>query len=94
MATSIKSTDLNAKTYQSISVLKRQLKGYVDTVANYNGTGPNGWAGVTIKPNQITGRGLDLAIPNAGTAAQQAAIRDAITYGASKGVTVNPIIIP
>lgn len=94
LATSIKSTDLNAASYQNTSTLNRTLTGYIDSVANYNGTGPQGWAGVVINQGQIMSRGLDLAIPNAGTAAQQQILNQAVQYGTSKGVQVNVIIKP
>lgn len=40
------------------------------------------------------GRGLDLAIPHGGSASQQAIINQAVRYGATRGVAVNPIIFP
>ncbi|KVG57943.1 filamentous hemagglutinin N-terminal domain-containing protein [Burkholderia territorii] len=94
IATSIKSLDVNATSYQNTSTLTRTVNGYIDKVAAYNGTSQQGWARVTIDPAQITGRSLDLVVPNAGSAAQQQVINQAIQYGASKGVTVNVIIHP
>jgi hypothetical protein len=94
LATSIKSLDLGAPSYQDAAALDRTLSGYIDKVVNYNGTGPQGWAGVIIPQSQITGRALDLAIPNAGTAVQQKIINQAVLNGAAKGVTVNVIIYP
>lgn len=91
VATSIKSLDLQAPTYQSATTLQRTLNGYVDSVANFQG---RNWAGVTIRARDITARALDLAVPGAGTAAQQAAINQAVAYGASRGVTVNVIPFP
>lgn len=88
MATSIKSLNVDANSYQSTATLSRMLNGYIDSVAGYNGTGPNGWAGVKIDSSQITGRGFDLVIPNAGSTAQQQAINQAVQYGVSKGVKV------
>jgi filamentous hemagglutinin len=83
-----------SNSYQSTATLSRTLNGYIDSVAGYNGTGPNGWAGVKIDSSQITGRGLDLVIPNAGSTAQQQAINQAVQYGVSKGVKVNVNIHP
>jgi filamentous hemagglutinin len=94
MATSIKSLNVDANSYQSTATLSRTLSGYIDSVAGYNGTGPNGWANVIITPSQITGRSLDLVIPNSGSTAQQQAINQAVQYGLSKGVTVNVIVHP
>ncbi|KVH51153.1 hypothetical protein WJ39_08300 [Burkholderia diffusa] len=94
VATSIKSLDVNANSYQSMATLARTINGYIDSVASYNGTGKDGWAGVTITSSQITGRGLDLVIPNAGSVAQQQIINQAVQYGRSKGVAVNVIVHP
>lgn len=91
LATSIKSIDLDAATYQNGATLARTLGGYVDKVADFQGTT---WAGVAVRGQSITGRALDLAIPNSGSAAQQAIINQTVTYGASRGVSVNVIVFP
>ncbi|MGH6613388.1 LysM peptidoglycan-binding domain-containing protein [Sphingomonas sp.] len=91
LATSIKSLDLDAATYQSGSTLTRTLNGYVDKVAGFQG---RTWAGVRIRPQDVTGRALDLAIPHSGSAAQQAIISQTVKYGASRGVAVNVIHFP
>jgi filamentous hemagglutinin len=91
LATSIKSLDLNAAAYQNTSTLNRTLNGYVDTMAGFQG---RTWAGVRIRPQDITGRALDLAVPHSGSAAQQVIINQTVTYGASRGVTVNIIPFP
>lgn len=89
VATSIKSLNLDAATYQSESALARTLNSYVNKVAGFQGAT---WAGTTIRAGEISGRALDLAIPHSGSAAQQAIINQAVTYGASRGVAVNIII--
>ncbi len=94
VATSIKSLDVNASSYQSTATLTRTLNRYIDNVAAYNGTGPGGWAGANVDASQITARGLDLVIPNSGSIAQQQVIKQAVEYGLSKGVKVNVIIHP
>jgi RHS repeat-associated protein len=90
VATSIKSLDLQAASYQSASVLSRTVSGYVDQVAAFQG---RTWAGVTVRGGDITGRALDLAVPQFGTAAQRAVLNQAVQYGASRGVAVNIITI-
>ena len=83
-ATSIKSIDLNAATYQNISSLTSRLNGYVDAVANFNGAR---FFGTVINSSQIGARQLQLAIPSTGaSAAQQAAINAAATRAQSLGV--------
>lgn len=91
IATSIKSIDLNAPSYLNDATLSRTLNGYVDKAAAFNG---RTWAGRTIESDDILGRGLDLAIPHSGSASQQVIINQAVQYGATRGVVVNPIIFP
>ncbi|WP_325095504.1 hypothetical protein, partial [Burkholderia contaminans] len=43
IATSIKSLDVNATSYQNTSTLTRTVNGYIDKVAAYNGTSQQGW---------------------------------------------------
>jgi CDI toxin restriction endonuclease-like domain len=82
-ATSIKSIDLNATTYQNIGSLTSKLNGYVDAVANFNGAT---FSGVAINSSQITARQLQLAIPSGSSAAKQAAINAAATRAQGMGV--------
>lgn len=91
IATSIKSIDLNAASYLNDATLNRTLTGYVDKTAAFNG---RTWARRVIQSDDILGRGLDLAIPHSGNASQQAIINQAVRYGATRGVVVNPIIYP
>ncbi len=91
LATSIKSIDLNAKTYQDVTKLEYRLKNYVDKVAGFNG---QAWAEVVIKSSDVKTRALDLAIPFNGSTAQQGILNQIVNYGTSKGVTVNIIIYP
>lgn len=88
LATSIKSMDLSAKSYQNIATLDRTLTGYVDSVAAFNG---RTWAGVTV--NGVTSRALELAIPGVRSVAQQDALVRALQYGRSVGVDVKVITI-
>ncbi|MGL4825647.1 MAG: hypothetical protein ACRC4G_05595, partial [Alphaproteobacteria bacterium] len=89
VVTSIKSIDLNAKTYQDAKKLQRTLEKYVDKVADFRG---DIFAGQPVSAEKITLRALDLAIPNRGTVTQQKILRELIDYGKIKNVVVNPII--
>ena len=60
IATSIKSIDLTAKSYQNINVLTRTVQGYINTLAKWQGSY---WGGVEIRAEQIAQRQLLLAIP-------------------------------
>jgi len=94
VATSIKSIDLNAVSYQNISTLMRTVKGYIDTMAVYQGQ-PTSWGGAVVYASEITARVVDLAIPaGAGTEAQLAALRALQQYAATIGVTLNIIPVP
>ncbi|WDZ87372.1 RHS repeat-associated core domain-containing protein [Micromonospora cathayae] len=94
VATSIKSVDLSAKSYQNAGRLTSLGKGYVDKVAGFAQNGASvSHGGTTITGSQVTGRALDIAVPRGvGSAAQQNALNNIVQYGASKGVTVR--IIP
>jgi len=94
IATSIKSIDLSAASYQDIGTLMRTVKGYIDTMAVYQGQ-LTSWGGVRILPYEMTGRAVDLAIPaGAGTEAQLAALQALQQYAATVGVTLNIIPVP
>jgi hypothetical protein len=59
-ATSIKSADLNAATYQDFARLTSRLNNYVDKLASYAGTN---WGGDQVDPSAITGRAMRLIVP-------------------------------
>jgi hypothetical protein len=89
VATSIKSIDLAAESYQNASTLTRTVVGYIDKVAAFGG---RTWGGAAVRGADITGRALELAVPaGGGTAAQQAALQSAVEYGESIGVSVHVI---
>jgi RHS repeat-associated protein len=93
VATSIKSLDLTAKTYQNAATLVRTVKGYIDTMAAYQGqTAP--WNGVTILPGEIAARAVDLAVPMSGAPSQFAELAKLQQYAQSVGVTLNIFSIP
>ncbi len=88
VATSIKTLDLNAATYQNVATLSRQVQGYINTLANFQGAQ---W----LQANMITGRELLLAVPSgAGTQAQWAALQALQQYAANLGVTLTIVQIP
>jgi hypothetical protein len=90
VATSIKSIDLQAPTYQNISNLSSRLGSYIDKVSSFQG---RPWAGVDTT-GQVTSRVLDLVVPSTATAPQQAAIAQAVQYGATQNVVVHVIAYP
>ncbi len=88
VATSIKTLDLNAPTYQNISMLTNKVQGYINTLANFQGARH-------IQAHMITGRELLLAVPSgAGTQAQWAALQALQQYAANLGVILTIVQIP
>jgi len=92
LVTSIKSIDLTAQSYQSMSTLSRILEKYVDSVAAFDG---GKWGSSAIRLSQITQRALLVAVPKgAASMAQWNELTGAITYGASQGVGVKFVEVP
>ena len=92
MATSIKSIDLRATSYQNIGQLTSTVKGYVSKLANWQGV--YRWGSTSIAPAEITARELLLAIPQGATQTQLAALQQLQQWAATVGVTVNVTVIP
>jgi len=92
VATSIKSIDLTAKSYQNINTLTRTVQGYVDKMAQWQGQ-RSPWGGVTIRSSQITGRAVDLAIPPGATQAQMNALQQIQQHATGVGVQLNIMTI-
>jgi hypothetical protein len=91
VATSIKSVDLAAPSYLHPAGITRTGQGYVDAVAGFRG---RNWAGVNIRPGDIRGRGVDIAVPpGPRTPAQQQALDGVVGYGRQNGVTVRIVEI-
>ena len=64
-------------------MLSSTITKYIDNVAKFTG---QSWAGVNIQASQITGRALELALPELGNAAQQQVLQQAMQYAKSVGV--------
>jgi RHS repeat-associated protein len=84
VATSIKSIDLGAPSYQDLGRLSRTVKGYIDTMAAYQG-----------QSAAITGRAVELAIPASGaTPTQMAVLQQLQQYAQNVGVTLSIVKVP
>jgi len=90
LATSIKSLDLGAKSYQNLTTLTRTVEGYVNKLANWQGAN---WGGARIDPQIIRGRELQLAIPPNASQAQMAALQQLQTWSQSVGITITITIV-
>jgi hypothetical protein len=91
VATSIKSIDLNAPTYQNIDALSRVVSGYVSKLASWQGAR---WGGTTIRALDIKARNLILAIPNGATPQQMTTLQQVQQWATSQGVTVTYVVVP
>jgi RHS repeat-associated protein len=91
VATSIKSMDLTLKSYQNLGTLERTVRGYVTTVANWQGAN---WAGYRIDVTQIQGREVLLAIPQGASQAQMGTLLQLQQWATTVGVTLNIVPIP
>lgn len=92
VATSIKSIDLKAATYQSAQALGSRLNGYMDRLAGWTGqTTP--YAGVVIQPGQVTARTCQIAVPAGGMSAAQQAVLNAAAPRA-QGLGLRFIVTP
>jgi hypothetical protein len=75
IATSIKSIDLNAATYQIPNSLRYRLNNWVDEVEGFNGAQ---WGGNEVKETAITGRAISIAIPKGSMTEEQRAVLDEV----------------
>ncbi|MGC1776662.1 MAG: hypothetical protein WBB34_01860 [Xanthobacteraceae bacterium] len=75
VATSVKSIDLNAATYQNDISLVNRLLQYVENVRDFDGAT---WGGKEVSADQISGWAVQLIIPKGSTTAAQRAIIDQV----------------
>jgi hypothetical protein len=85
IATSIKSVDLIAATYQNVNKLTSHVRGLINQLINFQG---RTWAGYTINAADIVGREFDLAIPPGASEEQLAALKALQDWAATQGVSV------
>ncbi len=86
VATSIKSLDLTANSYQKGNKVFQTLKGYINKLDSFGGT--VNWAGTTVTEGvDYTSKSLELAIETgAGSTSQWEQIGNAIQYALSKDI--------
>jgi hypothetical protein len=80
-ATSIKSIDLNAKTYQKEASLTYRLNQDIADVQDFEGAN---WGGKEVKKNDITGRTLELIVPKGSMTDAQREVIDRVRARAMK----------
>lgn len=73
VATSVKSIDLNAATYQNDISLGNRLLQYIEDVRDFDGTR---WGGLEIQAGMITGRAVQLIVPKGSMTDAQRVVLD------------------
>jgi RHS repeat-associated protein len=91
IATSIKSIDLGANSFQNINTLVRTVQSYAITLSNWQGAR---WANVIIDRSMIEGRELILAIPPNASIEQMQALSQVQVWAQNIGVVLRIVIIP
>jgi filamentous hemagglutinin len=86
IATSIKSLDLQAASYQKPGVLFKKVQGYIDDVAEFE---QGAWGDFAVRAHEVRGRALDLGIPPGATPEQRLILAELRAYGETRGVRIN-----
>jgi hypothetical protein len=81
VATSVKSIDLNAATYQNEASLANRLNKYVDDVRDFNGAR---WARKNIRDTDIDGRAVQVIVPRGSITDAQRNVIDEVRANALK----------
>ncbi|GET46197.1 endonuclease toxin domain-containing protein [Capnocytophaga felis] len=89
VATSVKTLNLNDKSYQVGNAIFNTLKGYINKLANFKGVNRGGVNTI----NQINTKVLEVGIPRGATAEQIKQINKAIQYAQQQGVKMNIRVI-
>ncbi len=92
VATSIKSLDLNAPTYQNTTRLASTVMRYTRTLAQWEGQAEP-WGRVQIHPAEIQAKVLELAVPPGGSPAQWETLFRVRHIAAETGVRLDLVII-
>ena len=87
--TSMKSLDLNAKSYKSGNAVYNRVKGYIDDLSNFKG---KDYGGRRVPENGIESRVLKLAIPEGATQSQQDQLKRLIDYAQQNNVQLNIVL--
>jgi hypothetical protein len=92
-ATSIKSIDLDAKTYQTASKLRGRLNKYIDELEKFDSYQLEGVEIGGIE-NPIFSKSLELAVPRAANGVQLDVLNEMIGVASNKGITLKIIVFP
>ncbi len=87
--TSMKSLDLNAKSYKSGNAVYNRVKGYIDDLSNFKG---RRYGERSVPENGIESRVLKLAIPEGATQSQLDQLMRLIDYAQQNNVQLNIVL--
>ena len=87
--TSVKTLDLNAKSYQSGNAVFNKVKGYIDKLANFK---EGKLKDIDIKPEHFDYRQLELAIPKNATNSQLEQLRQLQEYAQQQDVILTIVL--
>jgi RHS repeat-associated protein len=90
IATSIKTMDVTAKSYQKGNSVYNKLMSYVNKLVNFKGAR---WSGIVVEEGQVNKRVLEIGMPQGATKSQLEQITKAINDAKSKGIEMNVRII-
>jgi hypothetical protein len=86
VVTSVKSRDLTSSTYQNASRLEYQIKKDVDALDAFSG---KKWNGIEISSSDITGKQLQIVVPDVEMSEGQIqSINNATRYANEKGIDI------
>jgi hypothetical protein len=89
LATSAKTLDTGAASYQNPSAIVSKINIYIEEVANYSGVGKNS----VVDPSLIQSKAIQLAVPVGTTTSQWVAIQQSIENAASKGIQMSVTVV-
>jgi hypothetical protein len=87
--TSIKSLDLNAKSYQSGNAVYNRVKGYIDKLAGFK---EGKWGDNVIKSGDFDNRVLELAIPEGVTNSQLEQLKRLKEYAQEQNIQLTIVL--
>lgn len=90
IATSIKTVDLAAKSYQNPARLESLVKRYIDKVAGFKGSDLRNYVILEEDINQLA---LHVAVPRGASPSQQHVLDELVTYAHEKGVALQVEVV-
>jgi RHS repeat-associated protein len=90
VATSVKTLNVFAKSYNAGNKLYKTLAGYVEDLSAFNG---RQWGDDIVRGSDIKSKVLEVGIPRGASSEQVKQINNAIKYAADKGIEMNVRVV-